>query len=58
MANGLKVSGIIGTGTLGVLGAGMIVSESLQLGLTWLFGLALFIFVTAGAVALVARSVR
>lgn len=58
MGNTLKIGGIIGTGTLGVLGAGMIVSEMLQLGLTWLFGLALFIFVTAGAIALISRSVR
>jgi len=43
MGNALKIGGIIGTGTLGVLGVGMIVSEMLQLGLTWLFGLALFI---------------
>lgn len=54
----LKIGGIIGTGGVGVLAAAAIVSNMLDMGLEWLFGLALIIFVTAGAIALVARSVK
>ena len=54
----LKVGGIIGTGGLGALGAGLIVSNMLGTGLDWIFGLALIVFVTAGAIALIARSIK
>lgn len=54
----LKALGVIGTGSLGVLAAGMIVSKFMETGLEWVFGLALFIFVTAGAIALIARATR
>ena len=54
----LKLAGIIGTGGLGVLAAGLIASTILNLGLIiqMVFGGALLIFVVAGAVALIARS--
>ena len=58
MSNALKIGGIVGTGGVGALGAGMIVSNMLGTGLDWVFGLALIVFVTAGAIALVARSIR
>ncbi|MBI2647436.1 hypothetical protein HYW99_03075 [Candidatus Woesearchaeota archaeon] len=54
----LKALGIIGTGGLGVLAAGLIISKMLNTGLDWIFGLALVIFVIAGAIALIARSVK
>lgn len=54
----LKVGGIVGTGGIGVLAVAIITSDALNNGLTWLFGLALIIFVTAGAIALVAKSTR
>lgn len=54
----LKVGGIIGTGGVGVLAAAIIISNMMEMGLEWLFGLALIIFVTAGAIALIAGSVR
>ena len=52
----LKALGIIGTGGLGVLVAGLIVSNLLKTGLDWIFGLALIIFVVAGAGALLAKN--
>ena len=52
----LKIGGIVGTGGLGVLAAGMIVSNILKTGLDWIFGLALIIFVVAGAGALLAKN--
>ena len=54
----LKFLGIIGTGGLGVLAAGLIISKILNNGLDWIFGLALVIFVVAGAIALIARSIK
>lgn len=54
----LKFGGIIGTGGIGVLAAGILVSNVLKTGQEWIFGMALLIFVTAGAIALIARSVR
>ena len=54
----LKALGIIGTGGLGVLAAGLIISKILNTGLDWIFGLALVIFVIAGAIALIARAVK
>ena len=52
----LKIGGIVGAGGLGVLAAGMIVSNILKTGLDWIFGLALIIFVVAGAGALLAKN--
>ena len=54
----LKALGIIGTGGLGVLAAGLIISRVLNTGLDWIFGLALVIFVIAGAIALIARATK
>lgn len=54
----LKIGGIVGAGGLGVLGAGMLVSSALNNGLAWVFGLGLLIFVVAGAIALIAKSVN
>ena len=54
----LKAFGIIGTGGLGILAAGLFISNILKTGLDWIFGLALLIFVVAGAIALVARYVH
>jgi len=51
-----KALGIVGSGGLGILVAGLIVSNLLKTGLDWIFGLALIIFVVAGAVALIARA--
>ena len=56
--NSLKVLGIIGTGGLGVLVAGLLISNLLNTGLDWVFELALVIFVIAGAIALIARAVN
>ncbi len=53
----LKALGIIGTGGLGVLVAGLLISSVLKTGWDWLFGILLFIFVLAGAIALVAKHV-
>jgi|GEM_PF-6084564 hypothetical protein len=52
----MKAFGMIGTGGLGVLSVGMIVSNGLKTGLDWIFGLARLIFVSAGAIALISRS--
>lgn len=52
----LKIGGIVGTGGIGVLAAAIIVSNMLETGMEWIFGLALIIFVTAGAIALINRS--
>ncbi len=54
----LKALGIIGTGGLGVLAAGLLISNVLKTGLEWIFGLALIIFVIAGGVALVGRVLK
>ncbi len=54
----LKALGIIGTGGLGVLAAGLIISNMLKTGFDWVFALALIIFVTAGGLALVGRFLR
>ena len=54
----LKVLGIIGTGGLGVLATGLIISKVLDTGVDWIFGLALVIFVIAGAIALIAKAVK
>jgi hypothetical protein len=54
----LKALGIIGTGGLGVLVTGLLVSNLLKTGLDWIFGLALVIFVIAGAIALIAKATR
>ena len=54
----LKAGGIVGAGGLGVLAAGMIVSNMLDTGMDWVFGLALIIFVTGGAIALIAKSIK
>ena len=54
----LKALGIIGTGGLGVLVAGLIVSNLLKTGLDWIFGLAIVIFVVAGAIALITRAIK
>jgi hypothetical protein len=56
--NSLKALGIIGTGGLGVLAAGLIVSKILETGTEGIFGLALVVFVVAGAVALVVRAMH
>lgn len=52
----LKALGVVGTGGIGVLSTGFIVSSMLKTGSEGVFGLALIIFVTAGAVSLIARS--
>ncbi len=52
----LKVLGILGTGGLGVLAVGVLGSHLLNTGTQDLFGIALIIFVIAGAVALILRS--
>lgn len=52
----LKAFGVIGTGGLGILAAGLLVSNALKTGLDWIFGLGLLIFVSAGAIALIQRS--
>lgn len=52
----LKALGIVGTGGIGVLAAGLIISNVLKSGLEWIFGAALLIFVAAGAFGLVLRS--
>jgi Co/Zn/Cd efflux system component len=52
----LKALGIIGTGGLGVLVAGLLISSALKTGWDPLFAVLLFIFVLAGAIALVARN--
>lgn len=54
----LKAVGVIGTGTLGVLAAGVVLSQVLQTGTTWVFAVALIVFVVAGAIALVARALN
>ncbi|MFH0978952.1 MAG: hypothetical protein V1837_06670 [Candidatus Woesearchaeota archaeon] len=54
----LKGLGIIGTGGLGVLAAGLILSNILKTGTEGLFGTAMLIFVIAGAIALIARVMR
>lgn len=54
----LKMLGIIATGGLGVLVAGLLISSVFKTGWEWLFAVLLFIFVLAGAIALVARNVR
>lgn len=54
----LRGIGIIGTGTIGVLSTGLLLSSMLKTGTEAIFGLAIFIFVSAGAIALIARSMR
>lgn len=54
----LKALGIIGTGTLGVLASGLLISSVLKTGFEWIFGLGIFIFVVAGAIALIAKVVH
>ena len=54
----LKVLGIIGTGGIGVLADGLIISKVLNTGLDWIFGLALVIFVIAGEIAQIAKAVK
>jgi len=52
----LSALGIIGTGGLGVLVAALFLDKLLNTGLGVLLGIALVVFVLAGAIALVARS--
>jgi len=52
----LEALGVLGTGTLGVLASGLIVSSILKLGLEWVFIAGILVFVFAGAAALIARS--
>ena len=52
----IKAFGIVGTGGLGVLVAGLLISKAMNFGLEWIFSAALLIFVIAGAAALVLRS--
>lgn len=54
----LKALGIVGTGGTGVLATGLLVSNIMKTGLDWIFSLALLIFVTAGAISLIGRTVR
>ncbi|MBR9706262.1 hypothetical protein GOV14_04455 [Candidatus Pacearchaeota archaeon] len=54
----LKIGGIVGAGGIGVLSAGIIVSNVLQIGSEWIFAVALIIFVSAGAISLIARSLK
>lgn len=52
----LKIGNITGTGGLGVLVAGLIASEMLNLDISGTLSFALKVFVVAGAVALIGRS--
>lgn len=52
----LKIFGAAATGGLGILVAGLLLSSVLNLAWSWLFATAIFIFVVAGAIALVLRS--
>jgi len=45
-------------GALAVLALSLIVTSSAGMSISWVFGLALLVFVVAGAVALVGRSFR
>ncbi|MCK4688539.1 MAG: hypothetical protein KAT66_10445 [Candidatus Lokiarchaeota archaeon] len=54
----IKAFGIVGTGGLGVLVAGLLISKAMNFGLEWIFGAALLIFVIAGATALVLRAMN
>lgn len=54
----IKAFGIIGTGGLGVLVAGLIISKAMNFGLEGIFSGLLFIFVIAGAVALVLKAAK
>lgn len=54
----IKAFGIVGTGGLGILVAGLLVSTTMDLGLDGIFSTLLFIFVIAGAAALVLRAAK
>lgn len=54
----LKAFGVTAVGALGVLVAGLLLSNTMKLGLDALFSGLLVVFVGAGALALVARSLR
>jgi len=51
-----KVGGIVGSGTAGILVAGLVASKVFNLGLDGLLGAALVLFVVAGAAALILRN--
>ena len=52
----LNVLGVSATGGLGILVAGLIVSKMYDLNLDGILGLALLLFVGAGAISLIAKS--
>lgn len=52
----LEIGGVVGKGGLGVLVAGLIASEMFNLGVSGVLSFALIVFVGAGAVALISRS--
>jgi hypothetical protein len=52
----LKIFGVTAVGGMGILVAGLLLSNTMKLGLDLLFGGLLTLFVVAGAIALVARS--
>ena len=54
----IKAFGIIGTGGLGMLVAALIISKVMNLGLEGIFGVALIVFVLAGAAALVLKAAK
>lgn len=54
--NSLKIGNIAGIGGLGVLSAGLFISNALKIGYEWIFGLGILLYVTAGAIALVVRN--
>jgi hypothetical protein len=51
-----KVGSIVGSGTVGILVAGLVASKMFNLGIDALLGTALTLFIVAGAVALIAKS--
>jgi hypothetical protein len=52
----VKIAGLFGSGTLGVLVVGLFASKLMNAGWEPLFGVAIFVFVGAGAVALVVKA--
>lgn len=54
----LKGLGILGTGTIGVLSSGLLISSVMNTGAQAIFGMSLMIFILAGAGALLLKSAR
>jgi len=54
----LKIFGVTAVGTAAILAGGLLLSNTMNLGLDLLFGGLLGVFVVAGAIALVAKAVR